>query len=333
MALLGLPLRVGASGAAVRDVQERLSALGFTPAGEEPGFFGVSTEAAVRAFQEKRRLRVDGICGPETWGALVEAGYTLGDRLLYHRRPMLRGDDVATLQRVLGGLGFDAGRVDGIFGPSTERALREFQRNAGLTVDGVCGPATLLAVRRLTGRRGRALDTVVAEVRETELLRRGPRTLVDRRVVVAEPGGLHALASTVLRSLRRAGADVSVLSHPDPSELASLANGAGAEVVVALQVEPERAGCTVAYYSRPDYESFAGRRLAEELLGALSAVVGPSSGPGGPLGLSLPLLRETRMPAVLCEVGPAAVVVERSAAVGDAVSSALRRWAASPCPD
>ena len=331
MALLGLPLRVGTRGAAVRDVQERLTALGFPP-GEEPGVFGLATESAVRAFQEKRRLRVDGICGTETWGALVEAGYTLGDRLLYHRHPMLRGDDVATLQKVLGGLGFDAGRVDGILGPSTELAVREFQRNAGLTVDGVCGPATLLAVRRLTGRRGRPLETVVAEVRETESLRRGPRTMVGRRVAVAEPGGLHALASAVMRSVARAGGAASVLSHPDPSELAALANGSGAEVVVALQVEPERAGCTTAYYSRPDYESFAGRRLAEELLGALSGVVGAGEG-GRALGLSLPLLRETRMPAVLCEVGPAAVVVERSAEVAEAVSTALERWAAHPCPD
>ena len=97
-----------------------------------PAQFGAGTEAAVRAFQEPRGLRVDGICGDETWASLVEAGYRLGDRLLYHRAPMLRGDDVAELQRLLGGLGFDAGRVDGIFGPDTAAALVEFQRNAGL---------------------------------------------------------------------------------------------------------------------------------------------------------------------------------------------------------
>lgn len=312
-----------------------MTALGFAPGpGEEAGFFGAGTETAVRAFQEKRRLRVDGICGPETWGALVEAGYTLGDRLLYHRRPMLRGDDVAGLQRLLGGLGFDAGRVDGILGPVSETALREFQRNAGLTVDGVCGPATLQALGRLTGRRGRPLETVVAEVRESESLRRGPRTLVGRRVVVAEPGGLHALASAVARAVGRSGADVSVLSHPDPSELAALANGADAEVLVALQVEPERDGCTAAYYSRPDYESLAGRRLAEELLGTVGRVLGSGgSGGGRPMGLALPVLRETRMPAVLCELGPPAQVVERSGEVADAVAEALERWAAHPCPE
>ncbi len=67
---------------------------------------------------------------------------------------MLRGDDVAELQRRLNALGFDAGREDGILGPETETALREFQRNAGATADGVCGPATLAAIARVSGLAG-----------------------------------------------------------------------------------------------------------------------------------------------------------------------------------
>ncbi|MDQ1436447.1 MAG: N-acetylmuramoyl-L-alanine amidase [Acidimicrobiaceae bacterium] len=285
----------------------------------------------MRAFQERRRLRVDGICGPETWNALVEAGFALGDRLLYLRRPMLRGDDVAALQRLLGGMGFDAGRIDGILGPHTETALREFQRNAGLTVDGVCGPATLQGLGRLTGRRGRTEDTVVATVREQDTLRHGPRTLAGRLVVVAEPGGLHALASAVSRAIGRSGASVSVFSHPDPSEQAHEANATGAQVVLALQVEPEREGCFTAYYGRPDYESAAGRRLAEHLQAEAPLALGVPS--GGVLALALPVLRETRMPAVLCELGPASRVVERTAEVAEAMATALSRWAASPCDD
>ena len=45
--------------------------------------FDETLEHAVREFQEQRGLRVDGICGPETWGALIESGFRLGDRLLY----------------------------------------------------------------------------------------------------------------------------------------------------------------------------------------------------------------------------------------------------------
>ena len=120
-----LPLHPGSSYESVRDLQQRLTALGFDPAPDRPGRYGEATGRAVRAFQEHRRLRVDGVCGPQTWNALVEAGRVLGERLLYYRRQMLRGDDVASLQRLLGALGFDAGRVDGIFGPLVDEALRD----------------------------------------------------------------------------------------------------------------------------------------------------------------------------------------------------------------
>jgi len=83
-------LRPGSRGEAVRDLQVRLGALGHEIPPTETGGYGPATESVVRAFQEARGLRVDGICGPQTWSAVVESGYRLGDRLLYRRRPMLR---------------------------------------------------------------------------------------------------------------------------------------------------------------------------------------------------------------------------------------------------
>src|SRR5262249_53882074 len=99
-------LRAGTDGDAVRELQRRLAALGFAVPNDEKGRFGSATEAEVRAFQEQRSLRIDGVCGAETWGALVESEFHLGDRMLYVRRPMLRGDDVSDLQHRLNGLGF-----------------------------------------------------------------------------------------------------------------------------------------------------------------------------------------------------------------------------------
>ena len=86
-------LRVGASGPAVRDLHHRLSQAGH-PAGG--GDHVRSTPPRPRCAPSRRPAvsRRDGVCGPQTWSALVEAGFRLGDRLLYHRRPMLRGDDV-----------------------------------------------------------------------------------------------------------------------------------------------------------------------------------------------------------------------------------------------
>src|SRR5947208_14152967 len=200
-------------GEAVRDVQRRLRDAGYdVPAGED-GQYGDGTATAISAFQDARGRRVDGICGRQTWGALVEAGYGLGDRLLYQRSPMLRGDDVATLQRRLSALGFDTGRVDGIFGPNTARAISEFQRNSGITVDGTCGPETLRALSRLGPRTDDG--AVVAGVREREALRSRPTTLAGRRVVVGETGGLSVLAQAVAKALSQAGAETVVLHDPD----------------------------------------------------------------------------------------------------------------------
>ena len=59
--------------------------------------------------------------------------------------------DVAALQVALRAHGVYAGTVDGISGPQTRRAVRAFQRGAGLVADGVVGPRT----RRALGRYGR----------------------------------------------------------------------------------------------------------------------------------------------------------------------------------
>ena len=57
-----------------------------------------------------------------------------------------RGSDVTTLQNALnkaGGYGLTA---DGIFGPKTEAAVKDFQKKKGLSVDGICGPKTWAAL-------------------------------------------------------------------------------------------------------------------------------------------------------------------------------------------
>jgi len=62
-------VKKGSREIAVRGVQRRLIQLGFDP-GEIDGDFGEKTEAAVKAFQEKYDLDVDGTVGPATWAAL-----------------------------------------------------------------------------------------------------------------------------------------------------------------------------------------------------------------------------------------------------------------------
>lgn len=240
---------------------------------------------------------------------------------------MLRGDDVAALQRRLGALGFDAGRVDGIFGPHTTSALEEFQRNAALTVDGVCGPDTLKVLDRLGARVADRLH--VAVVRELELLRQSSPTLQGKRVIIGDGGGMHALATATGRALTTAGAVVSVLVHPDQSEQASEANRSGADVYVGLVLAPTSAGCSSAHYAGHRYESPTGRRLAELIQATLPGVLGVHD--GGVRGMALPVLRETRMPAVVCELGPPTVVVTQTDELADALCRVLGQWVAALC--
>ena len=256
----------------------------------------------------------------------MEAGLRLGDRFLYLRRPMLRGDDVADLQRRLCALGFDAGRVDGIFGDLTSTALADFQRNTGLPVDGILGASTFRELRRVTPRHGD--PELVSTVRDRDRLRRAPRTLLGRRIAIAEEGGLDALVTAVRRRLVVTGAQVVPLLHPDPSMQASAANAAGVDVFLGIRLDPERTGCSTAYYSGYHYESAGGRRLAE-LVHALAAAALNVRGQGV-TGMTLPVLRETRMPAVVCEVGPPQAVVRHSGSLADALAQALVAWAATP---
>jgi N-acetylmuramoyl-L-alanine amidase len=300
-----------------------LVALGFALTGDPAGTWGPATDQAVRQFQERKGLRVDGSCGEQTWNVIVEAGYHLGDRRLYQRKPMMRGDDIADLQRRLGAMGFDAGKVDGIFGPDTAAAVADYQRNAGLTVDGIFGPDELRALERVGGRG----DAQVAELRELATLRWSARTLDDRIFAVAERGGLDALINALGRRLGRLGAQAVVLHHPDGSQLAAQANAAGAEVFVelAMLVDEPGGGCRCAYYRTEGYTSPAGQRLAELVLQRAAAAL---QVPGlGLQGMVIPVLRETRMPAVVCEVGPSDRLVERAPAVVNAVAEAVVSWA------
>lgn len=307
----------------MRDLQHRLSALAFDTSAAAPAVYDDVTAQAVRAFQLHRGLGATGVCDRVTWEALVEASWRLGDRPLYLTEPLVRGDDVADLQRRLGAIGFDAGRVDGIFGIRTERALVDFQRNYGLVADAICGPATVGALARL-GDRHEAPSPIV-DVRERERFRCGPRTLVGQTVVVSHDGGLDALATSVARLLTAAGAAAVVVAHPDGSEVAAQANAFEADVFLSFSLAAGADSCRVAFYRSPTgWESQSGRALAGLLQDALGGILPCDT--RGIIPMSVPVLRETRMPAVVVELAPANDVVARSGDVASVVPAVLERW-------
>ncbi len=249
------------------------------------GMFCERTLDALQQFQRKRGLPVLDHCDDATWQTLIESTWALGARLLYLTSPHLRGDDVEQLQVRLARLGFNCGKADGIFGPLTAQGLSEFQQNYGLEIDGICGPLTLKAMERIGGQSGDGPG--VFAVREDEL----SRTMNEESlsVVVGAFDGMHPLAMNVARVLRKRGYRVLIVESSDHHRHALAANSFKADLYVGLDESSEP---SASFYRTESFSSPAGERIATLLTERLAPR--PSL-----RGVRHPVLRETRMPAVL----------------------------------
>ncbi|MFL6239041.1 MAG: N-acetylmuramoyl-L-alanine amidase [Actinomycetes bacterium] len=321
--------RRGDHGPAVSEIRSKLGSLGLLSDPGDRDTFDDACDRAVRHFQQARGLTVDGVVGRETYVALDEARWRLGDRVLSYTvsHPFV-GDDVVELQQRLNEMGFDCNRVDGIFGASTETALREFQRNVGLPPDGTCGPQTLKELDRMVPR---AVGGRPEELRESEQLRRAGPALAGKLVVI-DPGhggddpGVQAhglsesdivaeLAAKVEGRLSAAGAQAFLTRGPDGSlgddDRASFANAAEADLVVSLHVDGNAdAAChgiaTYYYGTLPSGSSRGRRSVVGERLAELvqeEVVARTDFLDCRTHAKSWELLRGTRMPTVRVEVG------------------------------
>jgi uncharacterized protein (TIGR02594 family) len=54
---------------------------------------------------------------------------------------------ITELQKALAKAGFNPGLIDGVAGPNTRKAIRDFQASKGLNVDGIAGPKTIVALQ------------------------------------------------------------------------------------------------------------------------------------------------------------------------------------------
>ncbi|SES32687.1 peptidoglycan-binding protein [Salipaludibacillus aurantiacus] len=120
----------GKSHSHVVELQELLEAHGYIEDSVQEGVFDQATYEAVTAFQQESGIFVDGLAGPQTIGAL--SILQKGDE----------GETVLALQEDLHRLGYYRAAIDGIFGPLTHQAVKDFQAAENILADGLAGPQT-----------------------------------------------------------------------------------------------------------------------------------------------------------------------------------------------
>jgi peptidoglycan hydrolase-like protein with peptidoglycan-binding domain len=143
-------LRYGSLGSDVAQLQRLLIELGIKVRGGADGVFGTATQSALKEFQSGRGLSPSGIVDDATAEALASkqgVSGAAGVSPFLGLKAGALGNSVKGLQQALIDAGVKVrGGADGIFGPATANALRDFQRSQGLEATGVADAATVQAL-------------------------------------------------------------------------------------------------------------------------------------------------------------------------------------------
>ena len=151
-------LKEGSTGAAVKELQKLLLDKGFYDTCEKQadksiidGVFGQKTTFAVRSFQARVFLPLDGIVGDRTWRALFKgAPVDMPSLTLNSTNKEL----VKIVQQKLTFSRDYQGKIDGQFGTNTANAVKALQKRTGLTVDGVVGDRTWFELSKISNPEG-----------------------------------------------------------------------------------------------------------------------------------------------------------------------------------
>ncbi len=276
--------KLGDRSTAIELISNTLLRLGFITAPSD--IFDEKLTQGIKAFQQERGLTATGVINEITARSLEEARFKLGDRVLsLNSASIMRGDDVSNLQDRLIQMGFNCGKVDGIFGANTERAVKEFQKSVGITSDGKCGPATLISLMRLVktvsgGAPNQLRETVKHSVRSPALANKvividpswGGEFTGESANGVVESEIVFDLAQRLEGRLIALGVNVVLTRSANNSPLEvdriKVANSVNADLVIALKVDSyknEKAnGVATYFYGRDDkgVRSVVGERFA-----------------------------------------------------------------------
>ena len=147
-------LEYGMTGSAVEELQRLLYQYGYYT-GNIDGIFGSGVLSAVKQFQRRNGLTVDGKAGSRTMAVLTSGNAIAKDAPTSSTTTLQSGSSgeaVKELQRQLRETYYYAGTIDGIYGADVTRAVKWFQASAGLTVDGKAGAVTQAALYNRTAK-------------------------------------------------------------------------------------------------------------------------------------------------------------------------------------
>ncbi len=276
--------KLGDRSSAIELISNTLLRLGFIATPSD--IFDDNLTQGIKAFQQERGLTATGVINEITARSLEEARFKLGDRVLvFNAASLMRGDDVSNLQDRLIQMGFNCGKVDGVYGVNTEGAVREFQKSVGILSDGRCGPATLISLMRLVktvsgGAPSALRESVKHSVRSPALANKvividpswGGEFTGESANGVVESEIVFDLAQRLEGRLIALGVNVvltrSANNSPLEKDRIKVANTVSADLVIALKVDSyknEKAnGVATYFYGRDDkgVRSVVGERFA-----------------------------------------------------------------------
>ncbi len=179
-------VKKGVTGDAVKRLQTRLTELGYYNARKD-GICRDDDVAAIRAFQRKNGLDVDGVAGYATQSilftnlAIMDNGEMAGSVMTYTLlKKGMEGQDVLAMQQRLAQLGYLTAGADGIYGTDTAEAVYNFQKKNGLVRDGIAGEKTLRAMYSVNAVKADAATQPTTP----------PATIVDALVKQGDTGSL-----------------------------------------------------------------------------------------------------------------------------------------------
>ena len=119
--------------------------------GKIDGQFGSGSKKALVLFQGANNLSPDGVLGQKTCKLLLNKKNIVSNNQKDDEIVNVEdsySQEIYDAQVKLKNLGLYTSTVDGINGPGTKRAIKQFQEKAGLNIDGVVGPLTLAALEK-----------------------------------------------------------------------------------------------------------------------------------------------------------------------------------------